>query len=104
MLAFRDEDYQSLVFETHKEQLLSPESITQLKNALMQIRQQGYGVSCSEIDEGVLGVSAPIFKGNDVIAVVSVMAPEFRSTHRVDEFISETCKAAHNMTKLINME
>ncbi|MEQ5146826.1 IclR family transcriptional regulator [Providencia stuartii] len=92
LLAFRDEDYQSLVFETHKEQLPPPESITQLKNALMQIRQQGYGVS------------APIFKGNDVIAVVSVMAPEFRSTHRVDEFISETCKAAHNMTKLINME
>lgn len=28
LLAFRDEDYQSLVFETHKEQLPSPESIT----------------------------------------------------------------------------
>lgn len=104
LLAFRDADYQSLVFETHGEQLQSPESITQLKQALTQIRQQGYGVSYGEIDEGVLGVSAPIFKGNDVIAVVSVMAPEFRSTHRIDEFIVETRKAALNMTKLINLE
>lgn len=104
LLAFRNVDYQSLVFETHGEQLQSTESITQLKQALMQIRQQGYGISCGEIDEGVLGVSAPIFKGNDVIAVVSVMAPEFRSTHRIDEFITETCKAALNITKLINLE
>lgn len=104
LLAFRDQEYQSLVFETHKRQLQTPESLQQLKHALAQIRQQGYGVSVSEIDEGVLGVSAPIFKGNDVIAVVSVMAPAFRSTERVNEFISETCKAAHNMTKLINLE
>ncbi|MCW2255386.1 DNA-binding IclR family transcriptional regulator [Providencia alcalifaciens] len=104
LLAFRNEDYQSLVFETLEQQLQLSENIAQLKLALTNIRQQGFGVSLSEIDDGVLGVSAPIFKGNDVIAVVSVMAPEFRSTHRIDEFISETCQAADNMTKLINLE
>ncbi|EKT64572.1 IclR family transcriptional regulator [Providencia burhodogranariea] len=104
LLAFRNKDYQSLVFETLEQQLQQPESIQQLKQALTQIHQQGYGVSLSEIDDGVLGVSAPIFKGNDVIAVISVMAPEFRSTHRIDEFISECRQAADNITKLINQE
>lgn len=104
LLAFRDDNYQSLVFETLEQQLHQPESIPQLKLALTHIRQQGFGISLGEIDDGVLGVSAPIFKSNDVIAVVSVMAPEFRSTDRIDEFISETCQAANNITKLINLE
>lgn len=104
LLAFRDQDYQELVFETHGSQLKTTESLQQLKQALTQIRQQGYGMSISEIDEGVLGVAAPIFKGQDIIAVISVMAPEFRSTHLVNEFITDTCKAAHNITKLINQE
>ncbi len=104
LLAFRDEQYQALVFDIYAKQLKQMGATAQLKQDLIQIRQQGYGISVSEIDAGVLGVAAPIFKGNDVLAVVSVMAPEFRSTHRLDEFITETCQSAHNITKLINLE
>ncbi|EJD6506498.1 IclR family transcriptional regulator [Providencia rettgeri] len=104
LLAFRHEQYQTHVFETHAKQLAHEQSKFKLQQDLLQIQKQGYGVSISEIDEGVLGVSAPIFKGNDVLAVISVMAPEFRSTHRVDGFITHTCQTAHNITKLINLE
>ncbi|HBO24923.1 MAG TPA: IclR family transcriptional regulator [Providencia sp.] len=104
LLAFRDEQYQELVFEIYTKQLQQPKNIQQLKQNLMQIRQQGFGTSISEIDEGVFGVAAPIFKGQGVLAVVSVMAPEFRATHRLNELISDTCQTAHDITKLINLE
>lgn len=104
LLAFRHELYQNQVLEAHTKQLTTEQQKIKLQQDLQQIRKQGYGMSVSEIDEGVLGVSAPIFKGNDVLAVVSVMAPEFRSTHRVDEFITHTRQTAHNITKLINLE
>ncbi|MEZ2682363.1 MULTISPECIES: IclR family transcriptional regulator [Providencia] len=104
LLAFRHELYQNQVLEAQTKQLTTEQQKIKLQQDLQQIRKQGYGMSVSEIDEGVLGVSAPIFKGNDVLAVVSVMAPEFRSTHRVDEFITHTCQTAHNITKLINLE
>ena len=104
LLAFRDEQYQELVFEIYAKQLQQSKNLQQLKQNLIQIRQQGYGTSVSEIDEGVFGVAAPIFKGHEVLAVVSVMAPEFRATHRLDEFITETCQTANNITKLINLE
>ena len=104
LLAFRDETYQELVFEIYARQFQHSESLQQLKQSLTKIRQQGYGISVGEIDEGVLGISAPIFKGNEVLAVISVMAPAFRSMHRSDEFITQTCRAANNITKLINSE
>ncbi|HFF1655752.1 TPA: IclR family transcriptional regulator [Providencia rettgeri] len=104
LLAFHQTQYQEHVFEIHAKQLIADVDKLKLQQDLQQIRKQGYGTSTSEIDEGVFGVSAPIFKGNDVLAVVSVMAPEFRSTHRVDELIMHTRQAADNITKLINLE
>ncbi|WP_273803615.1 IclR family transcriptional regulator [Providencia rettgeri] len=104
LLAFHQTQYQEQVFEIHAKQLTSDVDKLKLQQDLQQILKQGYGTSTSEIDEGVFGASAPIFKGNDVLAVVSVMAPEFRSTHRVDELIMHTRQAADNITKLINLE
>ncbi|EPL6453458.1 MULTISPECIES: IclR family transcriptional regulator [Providencia] len=104
LLAFHQTQYQEQVFEIHAKQLISDVDKLKLQQDLQQIRKQGYGTSTSEIDEGVFGASAPIFKGNDVLAVVSVMAPEFRSIHRVDELIMHTRQAADNITKLINLE
>jgi len=45
---------------------------------LEQIRSDGYAVSTAEIDNGVSGISAPVFKGTRLIGAVSVMAPEHR--------------------------
>lgn len=104
LLAFHQTQYQEQVFDIHAKQLISDVDKLKLQQDLQQIRKQGYGTSTSEIDEGVFGASAPIFKGNDVLAVVSVMAPEFRSIHRVDELIMHTRQAADNITKLINLE
>ncbi|MBS0922942.1 IclR family transcriptional regulator [Providencia sp. JGM181] len=104
LLAYRDEQYQELVFETHAKQLHKDNYLQKLKQDLIQIRQQGYGISVGEIDAGVFGASAPVFKGNDILAVVSVMAPEFRAINRVDELIKATCQTAQNITKLINLE
>lgn len=104
LLAFRDAHYQALVFETHADQLQNNQFKAELEIELQHIQHQGYGISTSEIDTGVLGISAPIFKGQEILAVVSLMAPEFRVTHRLDELIKETQQTASNITKLINWE
>lgn len=99
LLAFRSPEFQDLVFATHKQSKTS-----ELLTELAQIRQQGYGTSAGEIDTGVLGVAAPIFKGREVLAVVSVMAPQCRSGDRCHDFITAACHAAYDITNLINWE
>ncbi len=103
LLAFRDAAYQELVFESH-EHVINDDVKVGLQQDWAQIRRQGYGLSVGEIDEGVLGVSAPIFKNNELLAVVSVMVPAFRAEAQKDKLIAATVAAAKNMSKLINWE
>lgn len=66
------------------------------------IQKRGYGRSVGEIDEGVLGVSAPIFRQKQTAAVVTLMAPYFRSQDKEQEFIQLVMTAAHHITDIIN--
>jgi DNA-binding IclR family transcriptional regulator len=40
----------------------------------------GVATSYGELDEGVVGIAAPIFQGGEVVAGLSVAAVQFRST------------------------
>lgn len=66
------------------------------------IKQRGYGRSVGEIDDGVLGISAPIFRQKQTAAVVTLMAPYFRSQDKEQEFIQLVMTAAHHITDIIN--
>lgn len=103
LLAFRDEAYQEMVFDAHSK-TLNLDAKEKLIADLQKIREQGFGYSLGEIDDGVLGVSAPIFKNNELMAVVSVMAPVFRALENKERLITLTQDAASNMTKLMNGE
>lgn len=69
-----------------------------LENYLLnfaEIRQAGYAVSNGEIDEGVWGVSAPLFDSRGRLhGVISLMAPAFRAEQRCDRLIRWTQDAA----------
>ncbi|MCU6435715.1 IclR family transcriptional regulator [Undibacterium sp. Jales W-56] len=66
-----------------------------LQAQLAQIRQQGYAVTENEIDEGVWGVSVPIFSHKDKLeASLSLMAPVSRAQQRHADYIQMTIAAA----------
>lgn len=52
---------------------------TTLRAQLRQIREQGYAVTDGEVDEGVRGIGAPIFKPDGrITAGLSICGPTFR--------------------------
>lgn len=57
LLAWQPEDF---IQETLEEKLSDPQEREQLRNNLTQIRQQGYCISVSEQDAGVMSVAVPI--------------------------------------------
>ena len=73
-----------------------------LEHSLQLIRQQGYATSENEIDDGVWGVSAPIFSGkHQVIATLSLMAPAARAASRHNDLIHMTVTAAHGISRVL---
>ena len=57
LLAWQPEDF---IEETLEEKLSDPQEREQLRNNLTQIRQQGYCISVSEQDAGVMSVAVPV--------------------------------------------
>lgn len=71
-----------------------------LLQQLNTIRQQRYAVSENEIDQGVWGVSAPVFSGKTLLeATLSLMAPVSRAHPRQAELIQMTLAAADRLSK-----
>ncbi|HTD02721.1 IclR family transcriptional regulator, partial [Undibacterium sp.] len=71
LLAFLPIEAQDMLIQQHlHDQPDGPpntpaEAQAQLRGTLQQIRQQGYAVSENEVDQGVWGVSAPIFSARN---------------------------------------
>ncbi|MES9684039.1 IclR family transcriptional regulator [Gottfriedia acidiceleris] len=82
---------------------LSPNSISSLKQQLVEIRQNGYAISQSEKTEDTAAIAAPITGyNNKVLAALSVNVPGFRFTQeRIPFLIDEVMKAAEEISKKI---
>ncbi|UPM55493.1 IclR family transcriptional regulator [Gottfriedia acidiceleris] len=82
---------------------LSPNSISILKQQLVEIRQNGYAISQSEKTEDTAAIAAPITGyNNKVLAALSVNVPVFRFTQeRIPFLIEEVKKAAEEISKKI---
>ncbi|WP_129688277.1 IclR family transcriptional regulator [Gottfriedia acidiceleris] len=82
---------------------LSPNSISLLKQQLVDIRQNGYAISQSEKTEDTAAVAAPITGyNNKILAALSVNVPGFRFTQdRIPFLIEEVIKAAEEISKKI---
>lgn len=74
-----------------------------LKHQLEEIRQAGYAISISEVDQGVAGVGAPVFSPNgEVEAGLSVAGPSFRLTEKeLPGVIDAVRSAADRLTRLL---
>ncbi len=101
LLAFYEESLRDKILKqyfTAEQQAEKAALITEIES----IKQRGYGRSVGEIDDGVLGISAPIFRQKQTAAVVTLMAPYFRSQDKEQEFIQLVMTAAHHITDIIN--
>lgn len=100
LLAFLPEVVQqALISENFLEQANAHDR-EQLLQQLQQIRVQRYATSENEIDQGVWGVSAPIFSARGKLeASLSLMAPVQRTQGRQQELITMTLAAADRLSR-----
>ncbi|WP_088011256.1 IclR family transcriptional regulator [Gottfriedia acidiceleris] len=82
---------------------LSPDSMSKIKQQLVEIRKNGYAISQSEKTEDTAAIAAPITGyNNKILAALSVNVPGFRFTEeRVPLLIEEVLKAAEEISKKI---
>jgi len=76
-----------------------PDARAALEAELERIRARGYAVSDSEIDPGVWGVSAPVFRrasrGAAASASITLMAPSSRAAGREQQLADWTVRTAN---------
>ncbi len=92
-LAYLPEEKLDIVL-SRKLEILTPQTITDpkiLREQLDIIRKQGYALSQQEVEIGFVAIAAPIFgPGKEVLAAISVGAPEIRFTkERIQSLIPE---------------
>ncbi len=98
LLAHLPEDVQDVLLQQHLPQ--QAEAQAQLRATLTQIRAQAYAVSENEVDQGVWGVSVPIFSARKKLeASLSLMAPASRAAPRHTELIQLTLAAAARISR-----
>lgn len=71
-----------------------------IRSSLSAIRDRGFAVSSDEVDEGVWGVSAPVFSHGTVVGSVSTMAPLLRANQLAVRAVRATVTAAQSLTRL----
>ncbi|MFC6335638.1 helix-turn-helix domain-containing protein [Pseudomonas sp. CCM 7891] len=72
-----------------------PAAVADLEQQLMDIRNRGFAISDSEVDEGVWGVSVPLISHDERLeGTITLMAPSLRVGTRKEELINLTRKAA----------
>jgi len=103
ILAFKDENEQESIIQAiekegfHKLGSKTVQSVTELRNHLVQIKRQAYAVCSDEISEGISSIAAPIYDYNEkVVAAVSITGP----TNRIDiqKAIERTVKAGKEIS------
>ena len=82
LLAFQPEEQQEHLINSLQFQAFTPKTITSaehLKNALAEIRAQGYAFDEEEREEGISCIAAPVFDfDGEIIAAMSISGPTSR--------------------------
>lgn len=100
LLAFMAQDQQAAVLsDLQNDDILDGDTRQTLETELGLIHAQGYACTDSEVDDGVWGVSAPIFQHpRRSIAVVTLMAPNTRIENRATSLIDMTVRVASRIS------
>ncbi|MGQ9647917.1 MAG: IclR family transcriptional regulator [Thermodesulfobacteriota bacterium] len=98
LLAFQSEDelkklIDELVLEPYTDNTITDKNI--LYEKLMQYKAQGYSIDDEEIETGLFCIAAPIYDvSGKVVAAISLSAPKYRISDRLDALIPEVKRVA----------
>ncbi len=97
ILAFQDERITKKLLT----QYIHQEEQYPLQEELNIIKNRGYGLSTGEIDADVWGVSFPLFKKEQLIAVLTTMVPAYRVLPKQEILIHLTQTYAHAINEFL---
>jgi DNA-binding IclR family transcriptional regulator len=81
------------------EPAMAPQERARVLRDLQQIREQGWGHSSAEVDEGIWAAAAPITVGGRVIAALTVAGPHYRiSKEKAQSIHSHVLSAAFRLS------
>ncbi len=69
------------------------------RDGLKKIREERYAVSSSEINNGVIGISAPVIRRNQLVGALTIMAPGERAHSLQQRLIDSVKEAAISLSK-----
>jgi len=58
---------------------------------LEAVRKRGYAIECEEFEEGILGISAPVFASKGVIGSIFIVMPAFKMTKEKIRLYGRKC-------------
>jgi IclR family transcriptional regulator, KDG regulon repressor len=61
------------------------------QKALEAVRKQGYAVECEEFEEGLAGISAPVFSANGVVGALLIAMPSFKLAKEKKHLFGKKC-------------
>jgi DNA-binding IclR family transcriptional regulator len=81
-----------------------PEAAARLDQKAALAGRQGYAVSEEELEKGVFAVSAPVFQGKRMIAVITVPSPLVRApTPLQEKLLRQVCDAAQALNEALRV-
>jgi DNA-binding IclR family transcriptional regulator len=81
-----------------------PEAVARFELKAAQAAQQGYATSEEELEQGVFAVSAPVFQGKRMIAVITVPSPLVRAPRPLQEkLLSQVRAAAQDLNEALRV-
>jgi DNA-binding IclR family transcriptional regulator len=72
----------------------TPRSITSrgpYRAGLEALRKRGYAIDCEEFEEGIAGISAPVFSSKGVLGAILVVMPSFKMTRERTRLYGRKC-------------
>lgn len=101
LLAFSSTHMQQAVLSKY---LPDPAQQAELQQQLQRIKTQGYGVSVGELDPGVWGAAAPIFKRQALQGIVAIMAPHSRVMGKEPILIQAVLDCAASINEYVELQ
>ncbi|WP_298825485.1 IclR family transcriptional regulator [uncultured Planococcus sp.] len=99
LLAYLTEEHRQFLLNSS----LSPEEGEKLEQELTEIRNKGYSLTNSEVDESAIGISAPILRGGKyIMGGLSIAGPDFRiNGDKIDTYIHRLKEAAADISLMM---
>ncbi|WP_424236908.1 IclR family transcriptional regulator [Bhargavaea ginsengi] len=108
MIAFLPRAHIARLYESYADDIREADmgnTFEEFKSNLAAIRKQGYYLSHGELDDGVTGIAAPVFKNNTLKGSLSlVYKTSMHEIYNAEKLIELTIRAAQDISEFCSTE